>query len=176
MEIRAPRFAPAIDSRGPEEYDVGMAVLVVYESKRDRSREVADAIADAAADHNLSTLIRTIDETTPKQIASAAAVVAGCTAAADVPFGHKPTRSIAQWINGLDSLEGKPVGVFCAYKFFPHTFADTTVRVSETLDKLSARFELKSGKVTAARWINLKSIDTDAAKLVDELAGNLPES
>ncbi len=152
-----------------------MAVLVVYGSKQDRTREVVDAIADAAADLGLPTLIRTTDETTPDQIASAAAIVAGCTTAADVPFGGKPTQHIAQWINGLDSLEGKPVGVYCAYKFFPHTFADTTTRVSETLNKLSARFELRGGRIVATKGINFKSVDKGAGELIGQLVAHLPE-
>ncbi|MEN8040025.1 MAG: hypothetical protein ABFR95_00835 [Actinomycetota bacterium] len=153
-----------------------MAVLVVYESKQDRTREVADAIADAAAEHSIASLIRTIDETTPEQVASSSGVIAGCTTAADVPFGGKPTQHIAQWINGLDSLEGKPVGVYCAYKFFPHTFADTTTRVSETLSKLGARFELRGGQVFATQGINLKSMEKGANELVDQLLGHLPNS
>jgi flavodoxin len=152
-----------------------MAVLVVYESKQDHTREVADAIADAAADHDVATLIRSVDETKATHIELASVVIAGCTTPGDIPFGGKPTQRIAAWINDLDSLEGKPVGVYCAYKFFPHTFADTTTRVSETLHKLSAHFELRGGTVVAAQGINLKSMDKGAIDLVDEMLEHIRE-
>ena len=164
-----------MDRPVPPAYDVAMAVLVVYESKRDHTRDVADAIARAVADHDLPTLIRSVDETTPSHIDTASAVVAGCTTPGDVPFGGKPTQHMAAWINGLDSLEGKPVGVYCAYKFFPHTFADTTTRVAETLSKLAARFELRGGTIAASQGINLKSIDRGANELVDQMLGHIRE-
>jgi flavodoxin len=153
-----------------------MAVLVVYESKQDRTKEVANAIADAAADRDFPTLIRSVDETTSTHIDSASVVIAGCTTPGDVPFGGKPTQRIAAWINDLDSLEGKPVGVYCAYRFFPHTFADTTTRVSETLDKLGGRFEFRGGRVVASQGINLREMDKGASQLIDQLQGHITDN
>lgn len=157
-------------------YDVRMAVLVVFESTRDHTREIAEAIARAAADHDLPTLIRSVDETKPSHVDSASAVVAGCTTPGDTPFGGKPTQRMATWIDDLDSLEGKPVAVYCVYKFFPHTFADTTARVAETLSKLTIHFELRGGIVVASQGINLKSIDDGANELVEQLLRHTPVS
>jgi flavodoxin len=156
-------------------YNVAMAVLVVYESKQDHTRAVADAIADAVADYDVPTLTRSVDEAKPTHVESASVLIAGCITPGDVPFGGKPTQRMAAWINDLDSLEGKPVAVFCAYKFFPHTFADTTTRVAETLSKLTARFELRGGMVAASQGINLKSIDKGAKGLVDQILGHIRE-
>jgi flavodoxin len=148
-----------------------MTVLVVYESKHDRTRQVAESIADAAASHDIATLVRTFDEATPSQIASVSAVVAGCTTPGDTPFGSNHSQGVVDWINDLDPLDGKLIGVYCTYKFFPHTFADTTRRVAHTIDELSKRFEHKGGVVAATQGINLKALDNGAAELVDELVG-----
>jgi flavodoxin len=147
-----------------------MTVLVVYESKHDRTRQVAESIADAAASHDIATLVRTFDEATPSQVSSVTAVVAGCTAPGDTPFGGDHSQGIVDWINDLDPLDGKLIGVYCTYKFFPHTFADTTRRVAHTLDELSERFERKGGVVAATQGINLKALDNGATELVDQLA------
>ena len=157
-------------------YDVGMAVLVVYESKRDHTRPVADAIADAVAEYDIPTLIRSVDETKPTHVKAATVLVAGCITPGDIPFGGKPTQRMATWINDLDSLEGKPVAAYCAYRFFPHTFADTTTRVAETLSKLTAHFDLRGGTVTASQGINLKSVDKGAKDLVEQMLGHIDKN
>jgi flavodoxin len=150
-----------------------MDVLVVYESKHDRTRLVVDAIAEAAASHHVATLVRTIDEATPALVASSDVVIAGCTTPGDTPFGGKPTRRMGAWIDGLDPLGGKRVGVYCAYNFWPHTFADTTTRVAETLRVLGDKFELKGATVEATQGINIKSAERGSAALIENL---LPET
>lgn len=145
-----------------------MSVLVVYGSLHGRTRRTAAAIADAAAERGVATLIRAADEFEPAHL-EANALIAGCWTRSDVPFGGKPTRQLAAWIDRLPPLEGKPVGVFCTYRFFGHTFADTTARTAETLAELSRHFEMKGAKVAATRAINLRSIEQGAAALTVEV-------
>ncbi len=159
-----------IDSPSHRGYHSYMAVLVVYENNR--NREVAEAIAKATASHDVATLVLPADEITPAHIASASAVIAGCRTPGDVPFGGVSTQHVVTWIARLEPLDGKPIGVYCAYKFFPHTFADTTARVAKTLSKLSQMLELHGGKVVATQGINLKSIDDGAHELVERMLGD----
>jgi flavodoxin len=151
-----------------------MEILVAYEGRRGRARQAADAVADAAASRGVAALIRAIDEVEPAHLTTTAAVIAGCWTVGKVPFGDRPTRRMARWVETLPPLDGKPVGLFCTYRFFPHTFADMTTRTAETLHDLSHRFELNGAKVVATRSINLRSIDSDAAKLVDRTFEHLP--
>ena len=82
---------------------------------------------------------------------------------------------MTQWIDSLPELHGKPVGMFCTCTFFPHTFADTTTRVAESLNQLSSRFEMKGANVAVTQSIHTKSIDEDATLLVDALFGLLTD-
>lgn len=159
----------ALAAGGPvDQYDV-MDLLVIYESELGRARDAADAIANAAAAHGVATLIRSIEEFEPSHLESAGAVVAGCWTQGKVPFGDTPTRNLAAWVEDLPALDGMPVGVFCTYRFFPHTFADTATRTAETENELSTRFEAKGAKVVARMSINSGSIDDGATQLADSL-------
>jgi flavodoxin len=143
-----------------------MTLLVIYEGNRGRVRRAAIAIADAAASHGVATLVRSIDEVEESYLASADAVIAGCWTPGNVPFGDAPTRRMAAWIEGLPNLNGKPAGVFCTYRFFPHTFADTAARTAETEHELASRLELKGARVIATKAFHFDSIEKDAAELV----------
>ncbi len=118
-------------------------VLVVCESERGRTGSAADAIAAAAARNGADALASTIDDTPPARVAQADAVILGCWAPGKVPFGDEPARRLADWIETLPNLDGKPVGVFCVYRFFPHTFADMATRVAETELRLVDRLVRK---------------------------------
>ncbi len=146
-----------------------MNVLVACEDDRGRSRRAAEAVADAAARHGVPTLLRSIDRVEAAHLEQADAIIAGCWLPGKVPFGDPPTRRMAGWIEGLPPLEGTPVGVFCLYRFMPHTFADTATRTAETLFELSSRFEAKGAEVAATRAIWTRFMDKGAGILVDRL-------
>jgi flavodoxin len=152
-----------------------MEILVAYDGEHGQIRQVADAVADAAAFRGVATILLTVGDIDSAHIDSADAVIAGCWTPGDVPFGGKPTRRMATWIDGLPPLNDKPVGVFCLFRFFPHTFADTTTRVAESLNQLSSRFEMKGANVAVTQSIHTKSIDEDATRLVDALLARLTE-
>jgi hypothetical protein len=65
--------------------------------------------------------------------------------------------------------------VFCLFRFFPHTFADTSTRVAESLNQLSSRFEMKGANVAVTQSIHTKSIDEDATHPVDALLARLTD-
>lgn len=151
----------------PQAGDESPRVLVVCESERGRAGSAADAIATAAAHHGADALTGTIANTPPAQIAQADAVILGCWTPGKVPFGDEPARRLAGWIETLPSLDGKPVGVFCVYRFFPNTFADMATRVGETEHKLVGQLERKGAQVVAKRAMHFKSIDSDAVELAE---------
>ena len=101
-------------------------MYVAYESRRGRARRAAAAVADAAAAEGVATLVRSINEAVPDDIRFASGLVIGCWAKVDTPFGGEPVQRVIAWADHLPELNGKPIGVFCTYTFFPHTFADTT--------------------------------------------------
>ena len=71
----------------------------------------------------------------------------------------------------MPPLEGKPVGVFCSYRFFPYTFADVTARTAEVIDGITRRVEEKGGRVVASKAMLHRHLDADAVTLVGELEG-----
>ena len=144
----------------------------MYESRRGRARRAAEAVAEAAADQGVATLIRSIHEAVPEDLLAAEALVAGCWTRVDTPFGGEPVRHVVDWIEGLPPLDGKPVGIFCTYTFFPHTFADTTARASEVLAALGQAVELKGGKVVASHPFHFQAFEQSAATLVSEIVNH----
>lgn len=148
-------------------------MYIVYEGRRGRARRAAEAVAQAAAEKGIATILRSIDEAVAEDLLGAKALVAGCWTRVDTPFGGEPVRRTVEWIESLPALDGKPVGVFCTYTFFPHTFADTTARASEVLAALSSGLELKGGKIVASHPLHYQAFEAGATKLVDEMVDHL---
>jgi flavodoxin len=146
-----------------------VGVLVIIESGRGHAEDVADVIVDAAVAQGVTARSGTIEEVGPDEVVAADAVVAGCWTAGRVPFGDQPTQRMTAWIDQLPALDGKPVAVFCTYRFFPHTFADVATRTGEIENELVTRFEMRGAKVVARKSIHAKSTDADARILVDRL-------
>lgn len=128
-------------------------VLVVIEGGHARSQAAAHAIVDAATSYGVDARFLTIDKAEGSDVAAASALVVGCVAKTDTPFGGACAQSLTSWIEALPTLDGKPVGVFCTYRFFPHTFADVTTRTSEVLSGLEAAVLAKGGRVMASEAI-----------------------
>jgi flavodoxin len=143
-----------------------MSVLVVYESHHNRAGSVVNAIADAAATRGVSALIRTIGNVTPADVDRTDAVIAGCWMPGHAPLSSESTRNMMDWIDDLGPMKGKPVGLFCTYRFFPYTFADVASRTARMERELTARFERKGANVVAKRLIYFKSINEEAVELV----------
>jgi len=150
-------------------------MYVVYEGRRGRARRAAEAVAEAAASRGVATLIRSIDEAVAEDLQTAEALVVGCWTRVDTPFGGEPVRRVVDWAQSLPALDGKPIGVFCTYAFFPHTFADTTARASEVLALLTAGFEQKGGKIVSCHPFHFQAFPGSATTLVSEMVDHLPE-
>ena len=144
-------------------------MYITYESRRGRARRAAEAVAEAAASHGVPTLVRSIDEAISKDIQAAPALVIGCWTKVDTPFGGEPVRLVTKWIDDLPELHGKPVGMFCTYTFFPHTFADTAARTAEVLALLGAAVERQGGKVVSSHSFHFQAFEKSAETLVTEV-------
>ena len=150
-------------------------MYVAYESRRGRARRAAEAVAEAAASHGVATLVRSITDAVSKDLLDAPALIVGCWAKVDTPFGGEPVRTVSDWIDELPELHGKPVGMFCTYTFFPHTFADTTARTSEVLALLGAAIAEKGGKVVSSHAFHFQAFEESAETMVTEVLGHLPD-
>jgi len=148
-------------------------MYIAYESRRGRARRAAEAVAEAAASHGVSTLVRPIHDAVSEDIQAAPALIVGCWTRVDTPFGGEPTQRISTWIESLPELHGKPVGMFCTYSFFPHTFADTATRTSEVLALLTAGIEDKGGKVVSSHSFHFQSFERSAETLVSEVINHM---
>lgn len=149
-------------------------VVVVCESQRGRAAAVTEAARDAIRERGYDATVGVIDDLASSTIASADALIAGCWMPGKAPFGDEPMQRMVRWIDSLEPLDGKPIGVFCTYRFFPHTFADTATRTAETEYLLQAKFEEKGGKVASKRAIHVNSIEEDTAALVDTVMEHVP--
>ncbi|MDX2342300.1 MAG: hypothetical protein QNL12_00495 [Acidimicrobiia bacterium] len=144
-------------------------MYIAYEGRRGRARRAAEAVADAAASRGVPTLVRSINEAVSEDLLAAPALVIGCWTKVDTPFGGEPVRLVTKWISALPELHGKPVGIFCTYTFFPHTFADTAARTAEVLALLGAGIEQRGGKVVSSHSFHFQAFEKSAATLVSEI-------
>jgi hypothetical protein len=146
-----------------------MDMYVVCENRRGKVHQAAAALSEAAAAHGIATLVRSIDETVLDDLLASDVVVAGCKVHSDVSFGGEPTKRLSEWIGGLPELDGRSVGVFCTYTFFPHTFADTTVRISKALAAIGGAFEAKGARVVATQGLHQGEFPAGAASFVSKV-------
>ena len=144
-------------------------MYIAYESRRGRAHRAADSVAEAAASLGVATLVRSIDEAVSDDLTANPALVVGCWVKVDTPFGGEPVRRVVDWMESLPNLHGKPVGLFCTYTFFPHTFADTAARTSEVLAELGRMIEEKGGKVVASHSFHYQAFESSAQTLVEEV-------
>ena len=146
-----------------------MDAYVVFESPHGKARRAAEVIAEKAAAVGFGATVHSLDNSDTEDIAAADALVVGCTAQIDTPFGGDIRSHTSHWAAGLPDLAGKPVAVYCTFSFFPHTFADVTARTSEVLDLLTRSLESRGGTVVAARGIQNRKLEEGAEALVTEL-------
>jgi len=144
-------------------------MYIVYESRRGRARRAAEAIVEAAAARGVPTLLRSIEEAVPDDILDAPALIAGCWTKVDTPYGGDAVLAVSQWMETLPDLHGKPVGLFCSYAFFPHTFADTATRTAEALARLSRTIEEKGGNVVSSHSLHFQELAKGAEDLTAEV-------
>lgn len=128
-----------------------MDILIVYDRADRATRRTAELLAGAASAKDADVMVKTVATATPEDVASAGALIPGCGVRVRFPFGGERTHEMAGWIGRLPPLEGKPVGVFCTYAFFPVLFADAVTRTAETLHEMGGALEARGATVVASQ-------------------------
>jgi len=134
-------------------------VLIAYESTQGRAPRAAAAMAQAVRDRGHEPVVRLIDQVMPADIANARTLLVGGWVRTRYPFGGDTIEHALEWIESLPPLDGKQVGVFCTYRFFPRSFADTTARVAEAIGLVRRGLEAKGAVVVADHSLHLRSLD-----------------
>ena len=151
-----------------------MHMYVVYGTVRGRAKRAAEAIADAAATRGVATLVRSVNAAVPGDLVTADLLIAGCGTRVDTPGGGEPAQRLTSWSDGLPELDGLPIGVFCTYTFFPHTFADTAARTAGVLNRLERAFYQKGGKVVGSRSFHAREFTASSTELVGKAVDHAP--
>ncbi len=95
-----------------------MKALVIYESQFGHTRQAAQAIATAIINLGGEAVVKYTMQVKPADIEAANAVFIGTWVQGLILFGVRPANA-KNWVPNLPPLTGKPVGVFCTYRFNP---------------------------------------------------------
>ena len=150
-----------------------MDVYVVFAAHNTRAHAAADAIVSHAHAHGHRAVARTLEDADNGEVIASDALVVGCSARVDTPFGGRQAQRAGAWAGGLPDLAGKPTVVFCTFGFFPHTFADVTTRTAEVLDGLERQVEHRGGMVIGSASILNRRIEAGAASVIEVLTNHL---
>ena len=148
-------------------------MYVIYKGSNAKARRAAAEIARVAGERGILTIISPVEDVEAERIEEANAVVVGCSVKVDTPFGGQTSAETETWLDPLPELHGKPVGIYCTYSFFPHTFADVATRTAEVLSGLERHLEDKGAKVVVTQGILNRDMGRGAALLVDNLQTRL---
>jgi glutamate synthase (NADPH/NADH) small chain len=96
-----------------------LRVVVCYESRTGRTEAAAGAIASSleAAGHEVRLL--SLAKAKAPELAWADALVVGSWVEGAVVAGVRPAKAARRWLAALPWLGGRPVALFCTYRFFP---------------------------------------------------------
>lgn len=97
-----------------------MKALVLYQSRGGRTRQAAEAIAQAARGQNHEVTIKSVIEVREADVSGADLLFIGTWVQGFILFGVKPAGADS-WVPALPPLQGKPAGVFCTYAFNPRS-------------------------------------------------------
>lgn len=97
-----------------------MNVLIIFNSKSGHTEVVAKKIARIAHNLNHHVKVRSVAEVQRVDILDADVIFVGTWVHGLVLFGVRPAGADL-WVPALPSLQGKPVGIFCTYKFNPRS-------------------------------------------------------
>ncbi len=154
--------------------DPGGTVLIAYGDPGSMTKRATDLMAQAVRAQGRLPLVKLLDQVTEEDVRAADHLLVGCRARTRYRFGGPPVEQAMRCIGALPPLDGKRVGVFCTYRFFPHTFADTVTRVSETLYQFKRGLEEKGAVVVADEALHRRTIADSTESLVQMVVGSAP--
>jgi flavodoxin len=117
-----------------------MNVAIVFDSETGTTKAAAEAMADQvrAAGHQCT--VSSVLDADPAIVSAADAICVGSWCKGLFFVAQRATEATMDFIDGLDSLDGKPVAVFCTYK----------TAVGGMLRKMAARLESRGANVTGS--------------------------
>ncbi|MHB8262985.1 MAG: flavodoxin family protein [Acidimicrobiales bacterium] len=118
-----------------------MNVLVTYESRGGRTKNIAQSISEDAARKGHTATVKSMAATSPDEIAQADCIVVGTWVEGFILFGVHPAHAATSWVSALPSLEGKSASVFCTYAVNPRS----------SLDELKKGLESRGAKIGASQ-------------------------
>ncbi|NNF86922.1 MAG: hypothetical protein HKM97_00150 [Acidimicrobiia bacterium] len=117
-----------------------MNVAIVFDSKTGTTKGAAEAMAELvqAAGHQCT--VTPVQDADPASVSAADAICVGSWCKGLFFFFQHATEATMDFIDSLDTLEGKPAAVFCTYK----------TAVGGMLPKMAARLRNRGANVTGS--------------------------
>ena len=134
-----------------------MNVLVTYESRGGRTRQVAQAVAEEVGRRGHEVAVKPMSDTTPEETANADHLFIGSWVEGFILFGVHPAHAASTWIAGMPTVDGKPASVFCTYAVNPRN----------SLTELSRGLQAHGAKVTATRAFHRSHTSDGVDSFVD---------
>jgi flavodoxin len=127
-----------------------MNVAIVFDSKTGTTKATAEAMAELVRAAGHACTVSSVQVADPVTVSAADAICVGSWCKGLFFVFQHATEATMDFIDGLDSLEGKPAAVFCTYK----------TAVGGMLPKMATRLESRGANVTGS----FKSRGPDAAE------------
>lgn len=118
-----------------------MRVLVLYESRRGFTMQVAQAIRDEIRERGRAATCAPLGVPDAGTLAAADAFVIGTWIEGMILVRVRPADDAVRAIQALPDLGGRPVALFCTFDVSPF----------DSLDRLAARVAARGGRVVASR-------------------------
>ncbi len=139
-----------------------MKVLVTYESRGGRTKQVAQAIADEVGKRGHEVAVKPMSGTTPEEAAQADHLCIGSWVEGFILFGVHPAHAASNWIAKTPMMDGKRASVFCTYAVNPRN----------SLAELSHGLRAHGAKVTTTRAFHRSRTNAEIGSFVDAALGN----
>ncbi|MDA8399725.1 MAG: hypothetical protein M0008_06710 [Actinomycetota bacterium] len=136
-------------------------VLVGYESRGGKTKQAADAVAEACRSKGHDVTVKPLSEVRQDALDGADVVFIGSWVDGFVLFGVQPAKAARTWFQGNVTLTDKTVALFCTYAFNPRS----------SLATMRSLAEAKGAKVVAERAMNHRSPADGAGDLVAAVPG-----
>ncbi len=136
-------------------------VLVAYESRGGKTKQTAEAIADACKSRGHEVTVAPLSGVGQPMLDGADVVFIGSWVEGFILFGVRPARAARTWLQNSKSLTDKTVALFCTYGVNPRS----------SLEVMRALAEANGAKVVAQRAMNHRSPADGAQELVAAVPG-----
>lgn len=117
-----------------------MKVAIVYDSETGTTRAAAEAMSEVVRKAGHQCTVSSVHDADLADVSAADAICVGSWCKGLFFVGQHATQATMEFIDGLESLDGKPTAVFCTYK----------TAVGGMLAKMAVRLESRGANVTGS--------------------------